>query len=141
MDARSQAAANAANLYSNGAAQSSFTLQRPGIRHPLEARLLRKDEIGFNPRTKIKTVDLYDEGIIALEPPGVAGELHQISVPSAGCSTALIVLENDGRIIWQFPVLQTGSFKLGAAFQDGLLLHISASSDAPPRLTVNWRVV
>jgi len=120
------------------AAASGFTLSR-NIHPPGALYALKPEEIIVNPRTKIKTVCLYAAGVVQLEPQGAAGCWHQLSVMAAGCSTALTILDGQ-RPIFHFPVLQTGSFKMEAAFFDGLSLHISAAWDAPPHLTISWRV-
>ncbi len=102
-------------------------------------RIVDPSEIVIGRRTGIKTVNLFEAGIITFERRGTEGAFHQLSVWAAGCSTSLSILDGD-RIMYHFPVQQTGSFKMEMAFYDGLRLHICSSVDAPPHLTVNWRV-
>jgi hypothetical protein len=86
----------------------------------------------------MKTANLSTHGDIQLEPAGRVGELHQFTVMQAGCSTGITILDGD-RIMFCMPVLQTGSFRLEAAFHHGLRFSIYTAADAPPHITVNWR--
>jgi hypothetical protein len=97
-------------------------------------------KITVNRFTRMKTAELFTEGIIEVEPPGVVGELHQYCVMNAGCSTSVSFFDGERKMIC-FPVQQTGSFKPEAAFFDGLIMHICSSNDAPPQVILNWRVV
>lgn len=116
-----------------GAATAFLTYSR-------KVRSISPSEIIYNPRTRIKTIELYEFGKITLEESGVVGSFHQLSVLAAGCSTSLVLLDGD-RTFFQFPVLQTGSFKLECAFFNGLHIYICAANDAPPHLTINWRAL
>jgi len=122
-------ASNYAHLHS---AQEAFLTFRR------ELHEVTPDEIVQNRLTRIRTVSLCFVGDIIIERRGIAGEIHQFSVWAAGCTTSLSIFDGV-RPILVFPVLQTGSFKLEAAFMDGLSFYISSNVDAPPHITVNWR--
>lgn len=123
---------NAASNYNGAATATFFTMRR---------RLLGVDpnDLVSNKYTRMRTLALCITGIVELAKRGISGEMHQLSVMAAGCSTSLELLDGD-RPIFVFPVLQTGSFKLEAAFSDGLRVYIASAADAPPNLTLNWRV-
>ena len=111
---------------------------RNNASHPLQ--FIAPELISINKFTRIKTAPLFTEGYVIVEDYGKRGELHQLSVMSAGCSTMLNIYDGK-RIMLSFPALQTGSFKLEAAFNDGLFFEIYSSKDAPPHMTLNWRVI